>query len=1112
MVVPTREEAATLRAELGFYLGRRARVLLLPADDTRAWEGRSPHPELPRQRLAALDALERAEPAVVIAPARAVLQRVPAPAQVAAQRLWLRVGDEVDPRALLRQLVDRGYLVSQSAEEPGTVCQRGGVVDIWPAQLDHPVRMEIFGEELETMRAMDPVHRKGREALTELLLLPAREAVIDEEALRRAALYTQRAVDENQAGHGRRRRVLAELKEGLWFPGAEDYLPALHPVISVLEWPRSALVVVEPAAVEAELHKVEQSAWTRYASLPAEERPCVLPADRFCTATEALARLSGAIELGGLLPHRAADTPHLGTLDNRGLRVSQGEMAPVAGKLSAALEEGKQVALCADSGARAERLVALLVPHGLRPEFADPGTLLPPGRLALWIGPLARGFSAPQSDLLIVTADELFGPREKAAPRHKGARDAIGGALADLKVGDLIVHPKHGVGRFIGLKRIVADFRGDAPRHAKKLESDFAELSYRNGDRLFLPVTQLDQLERFRVADGAEPALDKLGGVTWAAKKAKVKDKISALAFQLVELYAQRQSVAGHAYDGPLPELYHQFEAAFPYTETDDQLAAIRDVLDDLAKNEPMDRLIVGDVGFGKTEVAMRATLRVVLENRQVAVLCPTTVLAFQHYETFKARFADLPVRVELLSGLRAGAEGKRVVEDIAKGSVDIVIGTSSLLGRSLKLKRLGLVVVDEEHRFGVKQKEKLKSAAMGWATVPCEYLAMSATPIPRSLHMALSGLRAVSSITTPPHGRQPVITRVSQWNDAQIRDDILYELHRGGQVFFVHNRVESIHAIERRLFALVPEATVAVAHGQMEPGALEAVLVGFVQRKQHILLCTTIIESGVDMPQVNTILVNDAHELGLAQLHQLRGRVGRGSVRGRCTLLVPEGAGLTAKAMARLKALQDHTELGAGFAIASADLELRGAGDLLGESQHGHIEAVGLDTYITLLEEAIASARGEVSRARLEPELEIPVPALLPDVWIDDLQERLTEYRRLAAARTVHEVRDVLSAWESQYGAAPPEVLNLGWLAEAKVRCRELGIERLTWLGVRVLLDLHEGSPIPAAHLTKLITGEPARFALAKGGERRLEVRFTAQEAEYPFRFLHWVFGRLGG
>ena len=1107
VVVPTRDQAPVAADELGFWLrGSGVAVHLFPADDVRTWDGLSPAPEVPRQRLQALDALDRGEACVLVAPARALQQRVLPQDVLRSLRLVLSEGDLVERDALLQELVGWGYLSVPVADEPGTVSFRGGVVDVWPAnRTEGPVRIEFFDDEIESLRALDPRTRRGIGALKELRLLPAREAVVTHDALRRASEVTAEAVDEMGGGQRTRRRVLGELRAGLWFPGAEDYLSALHPVVAPLAQ-MPCVVVVEPEAVAAELERFEGLAWGRWTDLSVDERPPVTPDRRFETAAAVRERLSACLQVGELLVDGTLEVVDLGARDNTDLAVGKGELAPVAGRIHRWMEEGWQVALAVDGTARADRVTGLFQPHGLSFAELRPPALPAQGAAALWRGPLRRGFRAPNSQLAVLTGEDLFGAKSRSHTRRKSLREATTvGSLAQLKAGDFVVHAVHGIGRFEGLRRL------KMPVGTEEVEQDFAELSYKGGDRMLLPVSRLDQLYGYRATGDREPTLDKLGGQTWARRKARAKDKIAALAEQLLRVHALREVVEGHAYEGT-PSRYQQFEATFPHVETPDQERAIADVLADLEKPEPMDRLVVGDVGFGKTEVAMRAAMRVVLEGRQVAVLCPTTVLAFQHFQTFQERFAGFGIEVALLSSFRAGSALRQLRKDVAEGKASIAIGTTSLLGRSTRFSDLGLVIVDEEHRFGVKQKEKLKKLAQSWSEVPVDYLAMSATPIPRSLHMAMSGLRKVSLITTPPAGRRAVQTRVMRWNDARIREEILHELRRGGQCFFIHNRVQSIERVASKLRELVPEATFAVAHGQMEDAVLEKTLVDFVKREHHVLVCTTIVESGVDIPSMNTILINRADRLGLAQLYQLRGRVGRSSIRGSCTLLLPEdSAGVQKKAMERLRVLQDNTELGAGFKIASADMEIRGAGDLLGESQHGHIQAIGLDTYIELLEDAVATARGDLGRERLDPELEIPVPALLPELYIEDVQERLQEYQRLAACRSVHEVRDVIGGWEDTFGEPPPEVLNLGWQAEARVRARALGLERVAWLKVQLTLDFHSSTLVPPEHIAALVQRESKRFSLkATTGGTRLAVRFDDEEAQYPYRFLHWVFRRL--
>ena len=1090
VVAPSRDAADQLVGELRFHLhddgsgDADVTVLRLPADDTRTWDGLSPHPDLPRERLAALRAIDDGEAHVIVTPARALLQRVLSPETIDGLSIHLAIGDTIEPRDLLRLLVDAGYLSAPTCEEPGTVALRGGILDFWPTGSAHPVRIEFFDDEIERLATVDAHTGRGRDPLDGLVVLPAREAVVTDAALSRATAHTREAVDTAGGGQVRRRRVLADLKAGLWFPGAEDYLCALHPLVPIAErlsdLGPGRVIVVDGREAEADLDHFDRRWRERWELLSAEDRALVDPDERFEPPEAVRAALGGAIQVGALTVAPEGEATSAGARDNTDLAVGKGELGPVVEQLKGWLHDRWKVALAVDSHGRLERLLALLQPHGLRPVHRRPGRWFA-GELSAWVGALDRGFRAEDAQLAVVTADELFGAKARTVRRKKTKlADAAlsSGGIAQLKQGDHVVHVHHGVGIFLGLvrKRITLTERLDT----RVIEQDYVELEYRNGAKMALPVTRLDEVYKYRAIGDKTPRLDKLGGVTWARKRSKVRDRVANLAHQLLRLHAHRTLSEGNVYDG-LPSEYIQFEQTFPFVETPDQEQAIRDVLEDLAKTQAMDRLIIGDVGFGKTEVAMRAAMRVVLDGRQVAVLCPTTVLAYQHHRTFVDRFVGTGVEVALLSSFVKSADKKALQARMRAGTIDVVIGTHALLARSVRFKDLGLVVVDEEHRFGVKQKEKLKSLSATWATSPCDYLAMSATPIPRSLHMALGGLRDVSVIATPPLGRRPVLTRIMKWDDRRIREEIVHELQRGGQVFVVHDRVQTIQPLAAKIEKLVPEATIGIGHGQMVAGALEKVLVRFVQGETRVLVCTTIIESGIDMPGVNTILVNRAHMMGMAQLYQLRGRVGRGHVRGYCSLIVPEEQDrLTKKAVHRLQVLQDNQDLGAGMKVATADMELRGSGDLLGDSQHGQIDAVGLDTYIELLDEAVAHARGELSRERLDPEIELPVKAIIPDDYIDEVPERLTAYRQLGSCREVEQVRHLIDRWEREWGEPPPEVLNLGWSAEARIRCRALGIERVTWMRVRVVLDFHPTTKVDPKRIAELVTRQPARFSMS--------------------------------
>ncbi|MDP2315998.1 MAG: transcription-repair coupling factor [Pseudomonadota bacterium] len=1075
IVVPTREDADHWFRALR-YFGAPAR--LYPADDGRPWDGLSPHPDLPRQRLTARIATD----ALVVVPAKALLLRVPRDVEVRE----LRVGEEYDRAALLVWLGARGYLATQRVAEPGCWSVRGGLTDIWPTGEAAPVRIEWFDEEIVSIRSFDPATQRGTGKRDRVRVLSAREATLDAATAERAAAYIHALASERELPPTERRRVLQDLRNGVWFPGAEDYYPALIDLAPLA--PGAPLYVVEPDLVHAELVRFEELVRARFDGLDPEDRPLVRPFDRYLPAAEA--RLDGAIALTSLVFEGSVPFE---TRTTAALKVGAGDLAPVAKQLRAWVKAGRAVTVVAESAGRAERLRALFEPHGLAFGTGRAG----PSELRLDVGDLPDGFVSEEA--VYVTADEMFveqAERRSAASDRSGAADfrrAAVASFASVRPGDLVVHDRHGIGQYRGLARMPLG----------EVAGDFVIVAFRDGEKLYVPVHRLDLLTPYRsVGEGAVPRLDRLGGATWDARRAKVKDAVLKMAHELLRLYARRKIVRAEAFHGT-DALYRQFEETFPFVETPDQDRAIADVLHDLGRDDPMDRLLVGDVGFGKTEVAMRACFRVVEGGAQAVVLCPTTILAFQHGESFRRRMENFPVRVEVLSRFQSAADVKRIHADLAAGSVDVLIATTRALGRSVRFKNLGLVVVDEEHRFGVAQKEALKKLALG-----AHMLAMSATPIPRTLQMALSGVRALSVMATPPGGRHPVRTEIARFNADRVREDVLHELRRGGQVYFVHNRVEDIEAIAQWVREVVPEAKVAVGHGQMSDDALERVLVGFVRHETNVFVCTTIIESGVDLPNVNTMIIDNADQLGLAQLYQLRGRIGRGTKRAACTLLVRGAGELRREAIARLRVLQDNTELGSGFALASSDLELRGGGELLGDKQHGHIAAIGFDAYLELLEDAVQEAKGEASRRQLEPEIEVAAPAWLPEDYVPEMPERLEAYQRLARARTREEVRGVIERLEHSFGPPPPEALNLGWLSETRVRCRELGIEHIAFLKVRLLVRLHAPTNVQPRTVERLLVAEPARFR--RLGERELEVRFTPEEGAHPFRVLEWVLQRL--
>ncbi len=1096
VVVDGEDRAERVARALRFFCADPERVCPFPADDQRPYDGFSPAPAVVHERLRTLERVDRGGDVLVVASARALSQRIPDRATRQRGTTTLEVGQRIDRDDVVRALTDAGYLHTARSDEPGHFAVRGDLIDVWPAGKTAPLRLEWFDDELERLVRLQPGTLVPDKVGKKVTILPAAEERLDGPARERALVELGRLLARtgDLSANARRRAFVEALEAGARTSALQDWLPVLVPTVSPLEaFAGLRIVVVAPDDVGAMVRDFAHDVRRRFEGLDPEDRPLVPPDERFVPASEVLAGLAGAFAVHDLATDHTVDLQCRGTEE---LAVRGTELGPVVERLEQWASDDGRVALVVEDEARRDRLMEMLVPHGLRPEPAKGPLQLPRGKVSLLVGDLPRGFVSTAAGLAFVPVTALFGAPRRAAVRDRAADlwDASVTSMADLKVGDPVVHRLHGVGLYLGLQRV--SLRGEAPH-------DYVKLEYRGGDLMFLPVHALDQLSRYTAAtDGAQPALDKLGGATWAKKRGKVRDHLLSMAQDLLRLYAHRELAerASMPHVGPR---YRAFEARFPHQETPDQALAIQAVLDDLARSRPMDRLICGDVGFGKTEVAMRAAMQVVEAGRQVLVLCPTTVLAHQHYRSFAARFAvDPAVKVAMLSRFTGKDEEARVRAGLADGSVHVVVGTTSLLGREVRFANLGLAVIDEEHRFGVKQKDRLKRMR-----TEVDMLSLSATPIPRSLQLALSGARDMSLIATPPPMRLSVRTQVARYHEGRVREAIEDELSRGGQVYFVHNRVESIHAVAEELQGWIPGARMAVAHGQMTAEALERVLVDFVEKRVDVLVCSTIVESGVDLPNVNTMLVNRADQLGLAQLYQLRGRVGRGDKRATCLLLTPEE--ITGESRKRLQVLLDNQSLGAGFRVAAADLELRGGGNLLGAAQSGHIDEIGYEAWVELLEEAVHAARGDVELERIDPEVEVPVPAFLPEVMVKDPQERLDWYRRLSHARSATEIERLLDELESERGELLEPARNLGDLLAARLACKELGISRCTWQKVRVTMDAHPKSPLFAKRLLDgALERHPKRFE--RRGESGFTVRFTPQEAEKPLRYLRWVFQQL--
>ncbi len=1033
------------------------RVLLLPSLEAVLYEDVSPDPELAGERLTALDALLSGEPAIVSASAPAAFQRCVPPEALRPARLHIEKGVELDREDLISRLAALGYEREELVAAPGQFSVRGGVVDIFPSHAEAPVRLELFGDEVESLRTFDVSTQRSMAALSSCRVLPARELILTPEEAEQAAARVEQAgaahagrmADAGRAREADRLRervaeVAEALRQGAYVHGLEYYLPFIHPrETTALDYlPPDGLVVVdEPEHLAdryretlADLQEIAASRVENGLLLPTPT-PHHLPLEKAEKALGGRRRLELCLLEGR---DRKPRIRRVGVVSEHA-EAYAGDVERLAQDLRAWQERGGQTLIATR---QTERLSELLAEAGASGVAHETGETEPrPGQVVLSKRPITAGFRLPEAGLQALTDVEVFGWRKHYRPyRRRLPRATPIGALTELAPGDYVVHINHGIGIYRGLVR----------RAAEEGAREYLLIEYAGGDKLYVPAEQFDRVQKYLGGEETPPPVHRLGGPEWERAKRRAKRSARELAAELVRIYAARQEEAGHAFS-PDTVWQREMEDGFAFEETPDQREAIEAVKRDMESPRPMDRLVCGDVGFGKTEVAVRAAFKAVMDGMQVAVLSPTTVLAQQHETTFRERLSPYPVKIELLSRFRTRREQLQVVEGLAAGTVDIVIGTHRLLSRDIRFKRLGLVIVDEEQRFGVRHKEKLKQIR---ATV--DVLTLTATPIPRTLHMALSGIRDISLINDPPEGRIPIITRAMERDDEVIREAIMRELERGGQVYYVHNRVESIGHVAEHLRRLVPHARLAVAHGQMEERELERAMMDFYSGEAQVLVCTTIIENGLDIPNVNTIIVSDADRLGLAQLYQLRGRVGRSNRQAYAYLMWTPFKRLTDTAEKRIAAIKEFSHLGSGFKVAMRDLEIRGAGNLLGPEQHGFVTSVGFELYMEMLREAVREEQGESAGEGLQVSVDLPVSAYLPEDYAPDLNQRIDLYRRLAAAPDEERVNALAEEIADRFGrTVPAPVGNLLRLAKLKARCAEAGVVRAAAEGRLVALHL---------------------------------------------------------
>ncbi len=1067
VLAPSNPEAQNLALEIQFYLDLLSpspiEVIHLPSFEVDPYRGLSPHPEVAAARARALWQLIADGRRVLVASIRAASIRLHSPERFLNYCLLLNQDEEMSPEMIREYLFESGYVEDDPVTDPGEFSLRGGILDVFPPHLEKPVRLEFFGDQIESIRVFDAESQRSVESLREIEIVPMREYCFRRNLLLQWAEKVSSIWSSPFLPHIEEELALA--RQGEMFPAFEFLLPAIDPLEKSLFDYLSGyrLVALEREALENTLAKLHSELYERYVDRIEAHKPVLAPDQIYITADELRSSIDRFPRLE--IEELGIANPELSSIyvSTQSTRKYHGNIRDLVADVAKFRESGEKIAFVLSNLGRAERMNDILK------EYEIPAHLCRPGEqeseehplespILLGIGNLHTGYYLPAANLRVLTSNDLFdeadvgaGPKKtKAAQRNLFISD-----FRDLKPGDYVVHIDHGIGLFNGLRTI------GMHEGAK----EFVLLTYQDDARLYVPVERLDLIQKYSSMGGSRPALDRLGGTSWARTKSRIRKSMRDMAEELLKLYAQRQMVPGFAFSSDTA-WQQEFEDAFEFELTRDQADALDSVKSDMEEARPMDRLLCGDVGYGKTEVAMRAAFKAVMDGKQVAVLAPTTVLAFQHYNTFRQRFTAFPVRIQLLSRFRGPKEQKQILEDLEMGRIDVIIGTHRLLSKDVSFKDLGLVVVDEEQRFGVSHKERLKTLK-----TRVDVLTLTATPIPRTLNMALLGLRDMSTIETPPKNRLAIQTSVLKYSHDVIRSAIEMELARNGQVYFVHNRVETIHSMAAKVQQLVPHARIGVAHGQMAERELERIMLKFVQDELDVLVATTIIENGLDIPRVNAIIVDRADLYGLSQLYQLRGRVGRSDRRAYAYLMVPSDEALSEVARKRLAAIREFSDLGTGFRVAALDLEIRGAGNLLGGEQHGHIEAVGFDLYCQLLEHTVEELRGEKPEEEISTSINLNLDIRIPENYISDSSQRLRMYKRISSAATDAELSVLREEMVDRFGQYPEAVENLFRYAQLRQTTLALQIQSVEKNRNQIFFRFVDNSKVNAEKLLRLVT-----------------------------------------
>ena len=1028
---------------------------LVPPADSMIYQEEDTDFDIIGRRLSALTRLQDGKVGIIIAPISAVLQRTIPPDVLTTHRILVEKSSELDLDECLLRLVELGYERVDMVERPGEFSRRGGLLDIFPSTEDYPVRIELFGDEVESIHYFDVESQRSAGARKSLEIVPAREILLDKEkasetADELSALLESEVVKlDEQIADKLRDRVeddISQIRNQAYFDGVEYYFPIAYPqAFSLLDYlPANTIVVLdEPHQIKSHWEQLHEELLESLQARIARGDVLALPTDHvisFDDAAHELRRRRGNVLLSLLSrPTEWIEVDETVAMSAAPMDSFSAQIGAFVEQLKTWLANECRIVLVSN---QSHRMIELLNEHEL--SVSPPSMLTGRNGKGIYVlgGMLRSGFKLPDAKLMVVTDSEIFGQSRLRRPRKSFKKGLAISSLLELTEGDFVVHIHHGIGRYRGITKL------GVPGG----ERDYLLLEYAGTDKLYVPVDQIDRVQKYIGADGHEPALNKLGSSEWAKTTKRVKAAVREMAQELLQLYAARQTLEGYMYSPDTP-WQQELESAFQYDETPDQLEAIQEVKQDLESPKPMDRLICGDVGFGKTEVAIRAVFKVVNDGKQAAVLAPTTVLAQQHFNTFSERLAAYPINIAMLSRFKSRAEQKKIVECLRTGEVDIVIGTHRLLSKDIEFRDLGMLVVDEEQRFGVGHKERIKQMKKA-----VDVLTLTATPIPRTLHMSLSGIRDMSLMNDPPEGRTPIKTYCREYDDEMVRDAILRELDRDGQIYFVHNRVENIEHIADHIRNLVPYAKVDVGHGQMAEDDLERVMVDFYEHKFDMLVCTTIIESGLDIPNVNTIVVNNADKMGLAQLYQLRGRVGRSDRQAYAYLLYEPHRIMSEVAEKRLQAIKEFSDLGSGFRIALRDLEIRGAGNLLGAEQHGQMAAVGFDMYCQLLSQAIQEMKGEEPDQFELPTADLPMDAYIPTSYIPIESLRLSFYKKMTAVREDKDVDQIADEFRDRFGELPKPVINSLNILKLRLKAVSAGVASISTDRRQVMIKFGTG------------------------------------------------------